>query len=93
MLQNSEGEMCYKILGGQRCIYVLALQNSGGGGRHPPPPINTAIHSSQSKVHSCSVDPQKYHRNYLITSSILKFPTTCRFSLQRRSFDIIYIYI
>ena len=41
-----------------------------------------------TKVHSGSVDLQKNHRNYLITHSILKFPTPCRPSLQRRSFDM-----
>ena len=40
-----------------------------------------------TKDHSWSVDPQKYRRNYLITSLILKFPTPRRPSLQRRSFD------
>ena len=41
-----------------------------------------------SNVHSHSVDPQKNHRNYLITGSILKFPTPHRPSLQHRSFDM-----
>ena len=43
---------------------------------------------NDTKVHSHSVDPQKNCRNYLITHSILKFPTPRRPSLQRRSFDI-----
>ena len=46
--------------------------------------------AADTKVHSCSVDPQKNCRNYLITCSIKKFPTPrSRSSLQRRSFDII----
>ena len=40
------------------------------------------------KLHSRSVDPQKNRHNYLITHSILKFPTPCRSLSQRRSFDI-----
>ena len=31
------------------------------------------INSYVAQVHSCSVDPQKNHRNYLITHAILKF--------------------
>ena len=41
-----------------------------------------------AKVHSRSVDPQKNRRNYVITCSIVKFPTRRRSSLQRRSSDI-----
>ena len=44
-------------------------------------------------VLSRSDDPQKNRRKYLITRSILKMLTPHRSSLQRRSFDIIYIYI
>ena len=63
------------------CIVRLAVAGSG----HCSPYIH-----QDTKVHSHSVDPQKNRRNYLITLSILKFPTPRRSSLQRRSF---YIYI
>ena len=41
-----------------------------------------------TKVHSHSVDPQKYRCNSLITHSILNFLTLRRSSLQHCSFDI-----
>ena len=53
--------------------------NSGRGGRGGKTIFKgvkcefDALHCSI--VHSCSVDPQKNCRNYLITHSILKFPT------------------
>ena len=40
-----------------------------------------------TKVHSCSVDPQKNRCNYLINRSIKKMFNTCRSSSQCRSFD------
>ena len=52
---------------------------------------SNALHLS--KVNSCSVDPQKNRRNYLITLSILNFLTPRRCSSQHRSFDIIIIYV
>ena len=55
-------------------------------------PMNVCI-CIPPKVHLRSVDPQKNRRNYLITSSILIFSAPYRSSLQRSSFDIIYIYI
>ena len=46
------------------------------------------------KVHLRSVDPQKNHRNYLITRSMLKCPILRRSLLQRYSVDIYtYTYI
>ena len=55
--------------------------------------LRVSLPIEYTKVHSYSVDPQKNRCNYLITCSILNFPTPHRFSL-RHSFDIyIYIYI
>ena len=49
---------------------------------------NKLMRALHAKVHSCSVDPQKNCRKYLITCSIFKFPTPHRLLLQRRCFDM-----
>ena len=53
--------------------------------------IMVSLIKYHTKVHSRLVDPQKNRHNYLITHSILKFPTPRRSSLQHYSFDT-YIY-
>ena len=51
----------------------------------------TYIVNPHTKVHLHSVDPQKNRRNYLITRSILKFPTPRRSSKSHYS-TILLIY-